>query len=168
MRSYDGLKDSLTDLASPPLLFEALKRELARAERRGEVISLVRFLLVAPEESAADVAKVKTSESINDTYQREILLFGRSLSSLTRGEDLCARMGHVEFLCSLNVNHFRVDEFVRRIFIDWQRDVKHDQEDSPQCELELHYSSLASSTQESVLDFLNRLDGEELIPIFVI
>ena len=90
--SHDGLRDSLTHLAAPPYFYENLRRELGTAERNKSQLSLVRFLI------SKDEAGIKITESdIDSRYEVAILSFAEVLKASIRSEDLCARLGQLEF-----------------------------------------------------------------------
>jgi hypothetical protein len=153
MKSHDGLKDSLTNLAVPAFLYVELKRELARATRNGNFISGVKIILKASPELGNYLAGDSTS--INE---REILLFAQSLQHETRGEDICARMGEAEFLVLLIGYQASNKVFLERLLGHWKikrtKDFKLKAIPLPI----FNFSFAHSHSEESSLDFLNRLD----------
>lgn len=160
------MKDSLTNLASAPLLFEELRREIARATRRQESISLIRLL---PE--IETVSELHSANLLGYPNGREILLFSQSLDHITREEDICARMGEIEFLTSMNTSKFDIDAFISRLVVDWKSELERDRSRSRATEraikskiesalpsIYLQYSVVQLNPGESALDILNRLD----------
>ena len=113
--SHDGIKDSLTQLAAPPLFYEELRRELSRFERSGNPFSLVRLVLLTE-------TKNQYRQENNDVsiYEVEILNFAEILIRLSRSEDLCARIGERESAATTIgkiiliriVNPLEVSEFI--------------------------------------------------------
>ena len=84
-----SLRDHLTGLANRRELEEALPREIARADRSGEPLSVM----------ALDIDHFKR---FNDTHGHDagdslLRVFGRLLSEHVRGEDLVVRLGGEEF-----------------------------------------------------------------------
>lgn len=154
LRSHDGLRDSLTHLASPGLFYEELRREVSRARRSGELISLARFVL-----------RPKVGEyvgSLSRECQIEVLSFSRTLRRLTRAEDMCSRIGNVEFLVLLRGNDSVASHLIERVALAWRGDLaNHAGPDFP-CGVILENSQLQLSIDESALEFLNRLDQEAL------
>ena len=154
MYSHDGIRDSLTHLAAPTLLYEELRRELARATRENRPVSLIRFLLVPGGLDLHD------SEADYSEFEEEVVKFAHTLIHLSRGEDVCARMGELEFVCVLHGLEEACRKFISRICLTW-RDAK--SLPGPWQErnnLTLEVASLESKSRESALDFLNRLDLE--------
>jgi GGDEF domain-containing protein len=167
MISHDGLRDSLTNLVSAPFLYEELRRELARVKRRGESIFLIRLILVIN-----SGRNVEHSLSKRPSSAREILLFSHSLTHVTREEDICARMGEVEFLCSMNTSNFQVEAFVERLIQEWKAEIARETKrftysGSRDGELRLSYSGVKSLNAETVLELLDRLDRAPLETIHV-
>ena len=158
MYSHDGIRDSLTQLAAPTLLYEELRRELARAKRQGQPISMIRFLLVP------DALDPHDDEST--TYfecEEEVIDFAQTLTDLSRGEDLCARMGELEFVCVLHGLEEASKSFVSRISLRWHEAKVAHTASQVRNDLSLLVASLVSKPNESALEFLSRLDLEPTI-----
>ncbi len=155
MFSHDGIRDSLTQLAAPTLLYEELRRELARAKRQGQPICLIRFLLVPGALDPRDGESATYFEC-----EAEVINFAQTLTNLSRGEDVCARMGELEFVCVLHGLEEASKSFVSRISSRWhEAKVAHTQA-HVRNNLSLVVASLMSRPSESALEFLNRLDLE--------
>ena len=152
MRSHDGLRDSLTHLAAPGLFYEELRRELARTRRSGEPLSLIRLVLRPIELEAKGV--------LTSTYEVEVLSFSQTLSRLSRAEDVCSRMGPLEFLILLHGNQSIALNLVERIALAWNTDLLEDAGPDYQGRVRLASSQLTSHSGEIALEFLNRLDLE--------
>lgn len=156
--SHDGIRDALTHLAAPPLLYEELQRAIARTARVNEEVSLVRFVL-APRDSGNEGVGIPTFSS----YQEIIVNFAHCLARLSRDEDLCARMGEREFICLLHGQVDAVSRYVARIAADWE-EVNTRRTGPVDREVwRLKVASLVSDRNEKALDFLNRLDRETLV-----
>jgi GGDEF domain-containing protein len=147
MYSHDGLKDSLTNLAAPPLFYEELRRELSKVSRSQEQIRLVRLVLV-PAHPESDIPRSTF------VYEREILEFAQILERATRAEDVCARMGELEFLALFHSVGLSASGFITRIMESWFSKDRH---------LLLTSAYVHSRLAESGLELLNRLDLEPLI-----
>ncbi len=159
MYSHDGIRDSLTQLAAPTLLYEELRRELARARREGYAISLIRFLLIPSCSKHHESTVAAYSE-----FEEQVINFAQSLTQLSRGEDICARMGELEFVCVLHSLEEASGNFISRISLSWrERQFLHTTSQGTN-KLFLEVASLESRPSESALDFLNRLDLEPTIP----
>ncbi|MBC7463864.1 MAG: hypothetical protein H7227_06360 [Actinobacteria bacterium] len=167
MNSHDGLKDALTNLASPTLLYEELRRELARAKRSGVGFCAMKIILridvdkkslpVTPE------SDVHRDFRISSLSERETLIFSRTLSNETRGEDICARMGGSEFLLLMQDFSLAHDVFIDRLVRQWTRQRAIDPRLSSVTAPRLEFSVALSRTDEGSLDFLNRLDLEPIL-----
>ncbi len=144
--SHDGLRDSRTHLAAPPLLYEELRRELARASRSKTKLVIVRIVL-----NKSLVAEA--NEGTESGIEREILEFGQLLKTTSRGEDICARVGELEFLILFHGDQLQAELILRRIGEKWSLKLR---------DLEFYSSYVISILGESGLELLNRLD---LIPI---
>ncbi len=158
MYSHDGIRDSLTQLAAPTLLYEELRRELARANREDQKISLIRFLLIPN--------SVHRDDSMSPTYsefEEQVIHFAQTLTQLSRGEDICARMGELEFVCVLNGLEVASGCFISRISLKWREGQSLRTLTHGGSNLSLEVASLESKPSESALDFLNRLDLEPTI-----
>ena len=150
LRSHDGLRDSLTHLASPGLFYEELRREVSRARRSGEQVSLARFVLrVNP------LAVVELSPS---EFDIEVLSFSHTLTRLTRAEDICSRMGNLEFVVLLRGNVAVAAQLSERVAHTWIADLAKHAGSDYLCRVTLENSQLQLDTDETALEFLNRLD----------
>ncbi|MBI3428965.1 MAG: hypothetical protein HY050_02685 [Actinobacteria bacterium] len=151
MRSHDGLKDSLTHLAAPGLFYEELRRDLARVRRSGEQLCLIRLLLRPLEPEA---------KALVSGYEIEVLSFSQTLKRLSRAEDICSRMGDLEFLTLLRGNGSVAMNLVKRIALTWESDLLAHAGPDFKSRVRLASSQLSSLSGESALEFLNRLDLE--------
>ena len=153
--AHDGLRDSLTHLAAPPYFYENLRRELITADRNKSRLTLIRFQLFAqtdlvdpPAESFSQGNHLRSRDSL---YEVAILSFAEFLKSVTRAEDLCARLGQLEFTLILKGAHEVGEHLSQRVITGWKMD-------SFSCQ-----SALVSAQRgESSLEILNRLDNQEL------
>ena len=139
--AHDGLRDALTHLAAPPYFYENLRRDLATAERNKSRLTLIRFVL-----------QVNAEELNNESqYELAVLNFAELLKSSIRSEDLCARLGLLEFTLilksSVDVGVSLAERVLQGLNLD-----------GFQC----GYSILEVSPKESSLEILNRLDNQEL------
>jgi GGDEF domain-containing protein len=151
--SHDGLRDSLTQLAAPTLLYEELRRELARAAREGYPISLVRFVF-----AGTNRLSVNSNGHQSWGFQAEVLRFAHVLTRFSRGEDVCARMGEVEFVCIIRGIDEATQSFISRILLAWLKENLLQVTERPTARARLEVSSLASKVGEKPLDILARLD----------
>lgn len=158
MYSHDGIRDSLTQLAAPTLLYEELRRELARAKREDQAISLIRFLLI-PGRLHHHESKV----AVYSEFEEQVINFAQILTQLSRGEDICARMGELEFVCVLHGLEVASEKFISRISLRWREGQSLRTPSQGSSNLSLEVASLESKPSESALDFLNRLDLEPTI-----
>lgn len=150
MHSHDGLRDSLTHLASAGLFYEELRREIARARRSCEPISLARFVLKANRPEFVDLTPSE--------IEIELLSFSQTLSRLTRTEDICARIGDLEFLVLLRGNEGVANQLTKRVASVWQQDLSDHAGLDFRCRVTQQNSHLEHIVDESPLEFLNRLD----------
>ena len=153
--AHDGLRDSLTHLAAPPYFYENLRRELITAGRNKSGLTLIRFQIFAdpPQVELLSTHSPQEDASLvtSSLYEVAILSFAEFLKSVTRTEDLCARLGQLEFTLILKGTREVGDHLSRRVVTGWKMD-------SFTCR-----SSLVSSQPgESHLEILNRLDNQEL------
>lgn len=155
LRSHDGLRDCLTHLASPGLFYEELRREIARARRSGDQISLARFVLRV---NLLENVGLGPLEFDIDDFDIEVLSFGQTLSRLSRAEDICSRMGNLEFLVLLRGNDLVAMQFIERVYLAWIKDLTEHAGPDYQCKVTLENSHLQHNTEETALEFLNRLD----------
>jgi GGDEF domain-containing protein len=158
MYSHDGIRDSLTQLAAPTLLYEELRRELARAKREAQPILLIRFLL-APPGGHIHVGEVGAYSECEEG----VINFAQTLTHLSRGEDVCARMGELEFVCILRGLEEARESFLSRISLRWSQAQSTRSESHVGIFLRLEAASLMSKPDEDALDFLNRLDREPMM-----
>lgn len=91
--TFDGFKDSQTNLLMPAAFYDALIKALATARRGQHPLTLLKFLIPNPQ------------DGIN---------FAQMLVENSRADDLIARMGEVEFLVLL-VNSENGDQFFLRL-----------------------------------------------------
>lgn len=147
--SHDGIRDSLTHLAAPPYFYENLRRELGTAERNNSELSLIRFLI------SKNVAGIQITESgiesENSQYEVAILSFAEILKASIRSEDLCARLGQLEFTLILKGSSEIATSLAERVLRSWMFEG-----------FVSHYSVLTVNRGESSLEILNRLDNQEL------
>lgn len=157
MYSHDGIRDSLTHLAAPSLFYEELRRELSRARRAQEPISVIRLVL-APDDLPLHDFEV-------DSYfecEGQVISFAQMLTLHSREEDVCARMGELEFACILHGPEEASQSFLSRISLKWREGETLRNESHGGIFLRLETASLVSEIGESALDFLNRLDLESM------
>lgn len=167
MNSPNGLKDALTNLASPTLLYEELRRELSRAKRNGAGLCAMKIMIGLSNKSQVvseqDAEAAKLGDRMRQSiFDREILGFTQSLSHETRGEDICARMGKVEFLVLLPAFHSAQEHFVERLLHRWDRQRSLDARLRGFTRPSLEFSFVVSSADEASLALLNRLDMEPI------
>lgn len=155
MYSHDGLKDSLTNLAAPPLFYEELRRGLSRVARHGGQLSLVRLVMSARTENGL----ADTTPTIDDL---EIVEFAEILVRLSRVEDLCARVGEKEFVVLLYGGEFVAKGYVERILKEWWTLKGFTVVDNDPFCLTLNVSHSSSRMGQSALEFLQDLDEEPL------
>lgn len=161
MYSHDGLRDSLTQLAAPTLLYEVLRRELARARRDNHPISMTRLILV-PQGRHLHTGELGAYSQ----FDEGVINFAQTLTQLSRGEDVCARMGELEFVCILRGMEEANESFVSRISLRWRQsqsaldESQAGNESHVGLDLRLETASIVSHPGEGALDFLNRLDRE--------
>lgn len=139
--SHDGLRDSLTHLAAPPYFYENLRRDLATAERNGSRLTLMRFQIFLNQEVPDDESH----------YEVAILAFAELLKSCIRAEDLCARLGRLEFTLILKASSEVAASLSKRILSQWRDDF-----------FICKSSFVPAKRGESSLEILNRLDNQEL------
>lgn len=139
--THDGLHDSLTHLAAPPYFYENLRRDLATADREKSRLTLIRFVLEETSENGENQSR----------YEVAVINFAEILKSLIRSEDLCARLGLLEFTLILKSSVAIGISLAERILHGLELDG-----------FECSYSILEVSPKESSLEILNRLDNQEL------
>jgi GGDEF domain-containing protein len=139
--AHDGLRDSLTHLAAPPYFYENLRRDLATAERNKSRLTLIKFIL-------CETSDIRPSES---HYESAVLSFAELLKSSIRSEDLCARLGLLEFTLILKSSSHVGVALAERILSGWELEG-----------FSCNFSILEVTPKESSLEILNRLDNQEL------
>ena len=144
--SHDGLRDSLTHLAAPPYFYENLRRELGTAERNKSQLSLVRFLI-----SKDEVGIQITESDIDSRYEVAILSFAEILKASIRSEDLCARLGQLEFTLVIKASSDAATSLAQRVLGSLKIE-----------SFDCYYSVVTADNSESSLEILNRLDNQEL------
>lgn len=139
--THDGLHDSLTHLAAPPYFYENLRRDIASADREKSRLTLIKFVL--QDLSGNDVGQSK--------YEVAVVTFAEILKSSIRSQDLCARLGLLEFTLILKssaaIGILLAERILEGVDLDG---------------FECSYSILEVSPKESSLEILNRLDNQEL------
>lgn len=134
----------MTNLAAPPLFYQDLRRELARKKRSGGELLLLRIVLRQ---------KLLGLESGLD-HEKDILEFAHALSTTSRSEDLCARMGEFEFILIFSGEEVSATGFISRLERHWNLKER---------KLFILFSSIVSLVNEHELALLNRLDHEVLV-----
>lgn len=155
--SHDNLKDSLTNLAAPALFYEELRRGVSRMDRSGDQLSLIRLVLCFDKDSG--ITEGSATETNND---EEILAFAEILLRSTRSEDLCARMGKLEFVILLYAPESVAESYIKRISIQWPDLISTGKSHSDQTFLKVLFFLISSQPGQSSLELLNRLDREPL------
>lgn len=158
MYSHDGLKDSLTNLAAPPLFYEELRRGIVRVARSGETFVLIRFVLANV--IVGEMGDVSESKYPDDA---EIIKFADALMRASRGDDLCARMGEHEFVVLLYACESMVETYIERIGRACKSMVypPFQVEDSPKVWLKTSF--ISHQPGQSALECLEDLDRQPLI-----
>lgn len=138
--SHDGLRDSLTFLAAPPLFYENLRRDLASSSRNKTHLSLLQFHMVP---------QVNKNPEIEDASQYELAIinFSQILKSESRSEDLCARLGRYEFTLIVKANIEVAYKIAHRVQNSWNNPY-----------FRCVAAVVAAKLNESALEVLNRLD----------
>jgi GGDEF domain-containing protein len=138
--SHDGLRDSLTFLAAPPLFYENLRRDLASSSRNKTHLSLLQFHMVP---------QVNKNPEIEDASQYELAIinFSQILKSESRSEDLCARLGRYEFTLIVKANIEVAYKIAHRVQNSWSNPY-----------FRCVAAVVAAKFNESALEVLNRLD----------
>lgn len=160
MFSHDGIKDSLTQLAAPPLFYEELRRDLSRMERSGDQFSLIRLVLL----TGPSNQKREESKHIS-TYEVETLNFAETFTRLSRSEDLCARIGEREFAILLRGSESHAINFIERITRRWLVVIATSVEEGGIAYSDFLSAHLGTRSGEGALDLLNRLDRQPLIAL---
>ena len=136
--SHDGLRDSLTRVAAPPFFYESLKREISLSERSESTITALTLSLISEQ----------------PIYDYPIVAFSEIAARALRLEDHIARMGINNFVILITGDNDVAEQICARISSQWTL------EGVPG--ISLHYAWISHQAGESILDFLNRLDGQEL------
>ena len=136
--SHDGLRDSLTRLAAPPFLYESLKREISLAERNKSALTAIAFTL-------------KSNQPI---YDYPIVAFSEIASRAIRLEDHVARMGADNFVALISGGAEVAEQITSRICAQWTL------QGVPG--ISILFAWISHQIGESALDFLNRLDAQDL------
>ena len=138
--SHDGIRDSLTQLASPKFFYESLARECARSDRELTPLTAVRFHLKLENENR------NQSLRFSD-YEIAVINFSKVLNSHSRKSDLSARMARFEFISLLECTQPDTAIFINRVIESYRYE---------------GFIAIASSilrrAQEKPLPLLNRLD----------
>lgn len=158
MFSHDGIKDSLTQLAAPPLFYEEMRRELSRFERSGDPFSLIRLVLQSEERNL-----YRQESNDISTYEVEILNFTETLIRLSRSEDLCARIGEREFAILLRGPESVAKNLIERVTNEWLAAIA--MSVGGMAYPDFSSAHLSSQSGESALGLLNRLDRQPLIAL---
>lgn len=137
--SHDGLRDSLTQLAAPPYLYECLRREISRSIRKSADLSLLRFVL----------------NGSGSSFESALLHFADLLTKSFRLEDLAARVGESEFVILVSGDSTVAKALSDRFYESWQGQGIQSVDSS--------YSYATYIENEGALEFLNRLDQVKLI-----
>jgi GGDEF domain-containing protein len=148
--AHDGLRDSLTHLAAPPYFYENLRRELGIAERNQSRLSLIRFLI--SKELVVDEIETDENVTTDSYYELAVLSFAEILKASIRSEDLCARLGQLEFTLILKGSSDVAISLAHRVLLLWKME-----------NFDCRYSVLSVDSGESSLEILNRLDNQELL-----
>jgi hypothetical protein len=126
-----------------------LRRELGTADRNKSELSLIRFLI---SKNATGIQNTESeSESEQSQYEVAILSFAEILKASIRSEDLCARLGQLEFTLILKGSSNVAISLAERVLRSWMLEG-----------FRSHYSVLTVIHGESSLEILNRLDNQEL------
>ena len=155
--SHDGIHDSLTNLAAPPLFYAELNRDISKYERNLEPFTLLKFLLLSP---ATELA-FPLGES-SSRLECELLLFAEALTTLTRQEDLCARIGEREFLVIFRAPASFAILFLERLAKKWANSIQAQSLAGGSPLPDFSATHLLCQLGESSLELLNRLDREPL------
>jgi GGDEF domain-containing protein len=142
--SHDGVHDSLTHLPATGFFYEILFREIARAERDQQSLTLIRFKLFP----SSDVIP-------SSHFEVALINFARALNKISRACDINARIGRLEFFSLLTISASHHREFVSRIEEIWHED-----------NFKFRYEFVTLRSGESLIQLLNRLDeAESNIPL---
>ena len=68
--AHDGLHDSVTRLAAPPLFYESLKREISLVGRNGFELTLIRIILESTE-PITEASLISFADLLTNAYRLE-------------------------------------------------------------------------------------------------
>jgi GGDEF domain-containing protein len=136
--SHNGLHDSLTRVAAPPFFYESLKREISLSERNESALTATAFIL----------------KSDHPIYDYPVVAFSEIATRGVRVEDHLARMGANNFVVLITGGVEVAEQITARICAQWTL--------GGVPGISLHYAWISHVKGESSLDFLNRLDGQEM------
>ena len=136
--SHDGLHDGLTRISAPPYFYESLKREISIANRSESPVTLIRYLL-EPE----------------PIYDETLIAFADLISNSFRLEDHKARLGEREFVVLVKGDEELSQQVSQRLISHWAI------EGTP--DVVIGYSSATHILGETALEFMNRLDRNEIL-----
>lgn len=156
MYSHDGFKDSLTNLAAPPFFYEELRRGLSRVVRNDGQLSLIRLVLSAHTES-------NSLDAMTSPDDLEILQLAEILAHSSRGEDLCARLGECEFVVLLYASESIAEQYIERISSRWHESLASKKNNGISVSMSHVSFCISADSNQSVLEFLKKLDREPLI-----
>lgn len=143
--SHDGVHDSLTHLAAPGYFYEHLYREIAKSDRDGSPITIVRVIL-----------RQSNGEENPSDYEIALINLAKALTKAVRASDVVARVGRFEFYALLNIESNLVERFATRI-----SETFHSKENN--MEYVAHTSSVTREPGEKPLDLMIRLDYTESV-----
>lgn len=127
--SYDGLHDQLTHCAAPPVFYSHVNRVIAASVRSGAPLTLVAISL--PSNSDAE----------------DVLQMAHILNQVMRKDELCGRMGNLQFVLALTATLDSAQLMIQRV---------------KKASVEPFNSALVQwRTGESSLELFYRLDIEE-------
>ncbi|HUW77877.1 MAG TPA: diguanylate cyclase [Candidatus Nanopelagicaceae bacterium] len=158
MISFDGIKDSLTHLAAPPLFYAELHREVSRFARNGQSFSLIRLLLLPNQPEG-----ITLNEEPESKYEVVVLDFAEILSRASRAEDLLARMGEREFIVLVHGRENVAAMLVDRVMNRWQARCPESLNNQGLTLPTLQSAHITAQPNESALEVLNRLDRKVLV-----
>jgi GGDEF domain-containing protein len=138
MFSHDGLRDSLTHVAAPPYFYESLKREISLSERHKYLITAIVFRLT----------------SSLPIYDYSIVTFTEIVNRSIRLEDHFTRIASDTFVVLITGDLLLAQQVTSRICALWTLEGIPD--------ISLHFAWISHQKGENSLDFLNRLDRQEM------
>jgi GGDEF domain-containing protein len=140
MRSMDGVRDLLTHLPSPSLFYEYLQSEIAKSERNGSLLHLLRFKLMTPDVFVAE-----------SDYEIDVINFSKTLLKVTRADDFVARLGKIEFIVIFHGESMEVNCLTERVEANMHLEY-----------FSTLFSSVTFNKFEGMLSFLRRMEEAEL------